>query len=91
MNRLLDFFPDWRRSNPFQDMLFSGLGRTGATPEPVTDLIGHLTAEAPPGRVLNVHWTTPVLGRVRRRGPHPALRRRRDGGRAVRRHPRAGG
>ena len=32
MNRVLDFFPDWRRSNPFQDMLFSGLDRVGAPP-----------------------------------------------------------
>jgi glycosyltransferase involved in cell wall biosynthesis len=62
MNRVLDFFPDWRRSNPFQGMLFSGLDRVGATPEPVVDLVGHLAADAPPGRVLNVHWTTPVVG-----------------------------
>jgi glycosyltransferase involved in cell wall biosynthesis len=62
MSRTLDFFPDWRRSNPFQGMLFSRLGRVEATPEPVADLIGYLAAPPPPGRVLNVHWTTPVLG-----------------------------
>src|SRR4051812_50083092 len=62
MTRTLDFFPDWRGSNPFQTMLFSELDRVDAAPAPVRDLAAYLTASAPAGRVLNVHWTTPVLG-----------------------------
>jgi len=62
MTRTLDFFPDWRGSNPFQTMLFSELDRVDAAPAPVRDLTAYLTASAPAGRVLNVHWTTPVLG-----------------------------
>ena len=64
MAATLDFFPDWRGSNPFQAMLFSDLERVGATARPVPDLSGYLAAPPSPGRVLNVHWTTPVLGRV---------------------------
>jgi glycosyltransferase involved in cell wall biosynthesis len=64
MTRTLDFFPDWRGSNPFQTMLFSQLGRVGAAPSPVRDLTAYLSESAPAGRVLNVHWTTPVLGRA---------------------------
>ena len=62
MTRTLDFFPDWRRSNPFQSMLFSELDRVGATSAPVRDLMAYLATAAPAGRVLNVHWTTPLLG-----------------------------
>jgi len=63
----LHFFPDWRRYNPFQDLLFSDLARVGAAAVPVPGLLRHLTRatrSADPG-VLNVQWTTPVLGPVR--------------------------
>ncbi len=62
MTRTLDFFPDWRGSNPFQTMLFSELGLVDATPVPVRDLTSYLTDSERAGHVLNVHWTTPVLG-----------------------------
>jgi glycosyltransferase involved in cell wall biosynthesis len=60
------FFPDWRRFNPFQTMLFGDLGRVGGTPRPARGLRNHLTSATASGRpgVLNVHWTTPVLAGV---------------------------
>jgi glycosyltransferase involved in cell wall biosynthesis len=61
LTRTLDFFPDWRGSNPFQTMLFSELDRVGVAAAPVPDLPAYLATGAAPGRVLNVHWTTPVL------------------------------
>jgi glycosyltransferase involved in cell wall biosynthesis len=63
VTRALDFFPDWRRGNPFQTMLFDGLGTVDAVARPVSDLVGYLAAarSAPAPGVLNLHWTTPVL------------------------------
>lgn len=64
--RDLHFFPDWRRYNPFQDLLFADLPRIETLAVPVRGLLRHLTqatTSADPG-VLNVHWTTPVLGSV---------------------------
>ncbi len=66
MSGELAFFPDWRRFNPFQTMLFGDLGRVGGVPRPVRSLRHYLTtatASEHPG-VLNVHWTTPVLAGV---------------------------
>jgi glycosyltransferase involved in cell wall biosynthesis len=62
----LAFFPDWRRFNPFQTMLFGDLGRVGGTPRPARSLRNHLTSATASGRpgVLNVHWTTPLLAGV---------------------------
>ncbi len=63
MTRVLDFFPDYRRGNPFLTMLFSRLDDVGATAQPVPDLWQHLAsaaASADPG-VLNLHWTAPIL------------------------------
>ena len=59
----LHFFPDWRRYNPFQRLLFADLGRLGVAPVPVRGLVRHLTRTTRAGTpgVLNVHWTTPVL------------------------------
>jgi glycosyltransferase involved in cell wall biosynthesis len=65
--RELDFFPDWRAFNPFQDLLYSDLARVRVEPRAVVDLRRHLeasAASADPG-VLHVHWTTPVLRSVR--------------------------
>ena len=64
MTRTLDFFPDWRGSNPFQAMLFSELDRVGADARPVPDLTTYLAMTPSRDRLLNVHWTTPVLGRA---------------------------
>lgn len=62
----LHFFPDWRRYNPFQRLLFADLARTGTEPVPVRGLVRHLTRATQAGTpgVLNVHWTTPVLRSV---------------------------
>jgi glycosyltransferase involved in cell wall biosynthesis len=67
MSRELDFFPDWQRGNPFLSMLFSGLDGIGATARPSGPLLEHLAAAAhrPDPGVLNLHWTSPVLARVR--------------------------
>ncbi len=67
MSRALHFFPDWRGSNHFQQMLFEGLPELGMTAVPVADLSGHLARQATaedPG-VLNLHWTTPILAAAR--------------------------
>ena len=62
----LAFFPDWRRFNPFQTMLFGDLGRVGGVARPAPSLRKHLTSATASGRpgVLNVHWTTPILAGV---------------------------
>jgi glycosyltransferase involved in cell wall biosynthesis len=62
----LHFFPDWRRYNPYQDLLFADLPRVGAAAVAVGGLLRHLTraVESPVPGVLNVHWTTPVLASV---------------------------
>lgn len=75
MTRVLDFFPDWRRGNPFQTMLFAELEAVDAVARPVPDLIDHLSAggsSAHPG-VLNLHWTTPVLAPAHSRTDARAL------------------
>ena len=61
--RHLDFFPDWRRGNPYLSMLYSHLGDVDAEARPTGPLIEHLAHAASsraPG-VLHLHWTTPVL------------------------------
>ncbi len=62
----LAFFPDWRRFNPFQTMLFGDLGRVGGVPRPARSLRKHLASATESGRpgLLNVHWTTPLLAGV---------------------------
>jgi glycosyltransferase involved in cell wall biosynthesis len=62
----LAFFPDWRRFNPFQTMLFGDLGRVGGVARPARGLRNHLEAAIESGSpgLLNVHWTTPVLAGV---------------------------
>jgi glycosyltransferase involved in cell wall biosynthesis len=63
VTRVLDFYPDWSRGNPFQSMLFADLATVDAVARPVPDLAGHLAAaqDTPHPGVLNLHWTTPVL------------------------------
>ncbi|PUA80736.1 glycosyltransferase [Nocardioides currus] len=62
-HRALHYFPDYNRANPYQGMLFAGLGSVDAYPKAVADVIDHLETRAissVPG-VLNIHWTTPIL------------------------------
>lgn len=63
--RSLYFFPDYSAGNPFQAMLHARLEDVGATAEPVADLVHHLVSRAEaaddPG-ILNLHWTSPILG-----------------------------
>jgi glycosyltransferase involved in cell wall biosynthesis len=75
VTRALDFFPDWRRGNPFQTMLFAELAAVDAVARPVADLIGYLAAakDAPDPGVLNLHWTTPVLVSARTESEARAL------------------
>lgn len=59
----LHYFPDYNRANPYQGMLFAGLGAVDAYPVAVADVIEHLenrSVSSVPG-VLNIHWTTPIL------------------------------
>lgn len=61
--RALHYFPDYNRANPYQGMLFAGLGNVDAYPMAVADVIEHLenrSVAAVPG-ILNIHWTTPIL------------------------------
>lgn len=61
--RALHYFPDYNRANPYQGMLFAGLGAVDAYPVAVTDVIEHLenrSVASVPG-ILNIHWTTPIL------------------------------
>lgn len=61
--RALHYFPDYNRANPYQGMLFAGLGAVDAYPMAVADVIEHLenrSVAAVPG-ILNIHWTTPIL------------------------------
>jgi glycosyltransferase involved in cell wall biosynthesis len=70
VTRHLDFFPDWRRGNPYLSMLFSRLVEIGVESRPTGRLTAHLARAAAsddPG-VLNVHWTSPILARARDAG-----------------------
>lgn len=61
--RALHYFPDYNRANPYQGMLFAGLGAVDAYPFAVADVIEHLenrSVASVPG-ILNIHWTTPIL------------------------------
>lgn len=61
--RALHYFPDYNRANPYQGMLFAGLGAVDAYPVAVADVIEHLenrSVASVPG-ILNIHWTTPIL------------------------------
>lgn len=61
--RALHYFPDYNRANPYQGMLFAGLGNVDAYPFAVSDVIEHLenrSVSSNPG-ILNIHWTTPIL------------------------------
>jgi glycosyltransferase involved in cell wall biosynthesis len=62
-SKALHYFPDYNRANPYQGMLFAGLGAVDAYPVAVADVISHLenrAVSAVPG-TINIHWTTPIL------------------------------
>ncbi len=62
-HRALHYFPDYNRANPYQGMLFAGLGAIDAYPVAVADVIEHLenrSVASVPG-ILNIHWTTPIM------------------------------
>jgi glycosyltransferase involved in cell wall biosynthesis len=63
VTRYVDFFPDWRKGNPFLSMLFSRLDDVDASARPTGPLTEHLERAASSGSpgLLNLHWTTPVL------------------------------
>ncbi len=62
---LLGFFPDYRSTNPYQDMLYARAADTGFTPLPVSAEplpVAEHAAWRGRGFVYHVHWTAPVLG-----------------------------
>jgi glycosyltransferase involved in cell wall biosynthesis len=60
----LSFFPDYRRTNPYQAMLYADLPTHGVDVVPV-DIRNVLVPRDPGGRldryVLHLHWTAPLL------------------------------
>ena len=73
----LGFFPDYSRSNPYQQIIYSRLGQYGFNAVPVPD---HLRSLVPEGfgpdlsrYTLHIHWTTPIVQRAP--GPIEALAR----------------
>lgn len=59
----IHLFPDYRSTNPYQDMLYGGLASVGAFSLPVRDLVSHFRtrAEATVPGTVHVHWTAPIL------------------------------
>ena len=60
------FYPgDYHETNPYQDMLYRGLGEMGAVAVPTMDPFDPALlpefARAD-GRVFHIHWTAPILG-----------------------------
>ncbi|MBA2337587.1 MAG: methyltransferase domain-containing protein [Acidimicrobiia bacterium] len=65
--RVLAFYPgDYRHGNPYQDMLYRGLGEVGVVALPTGDPFQPAQfdgfARADGARVFHVHWTAPILG-----------------------------
>ncbi|MFN8075525.1 MAG: glycosyltransferase [Kineosporiaceae bacterium] len=64
---VLGFLPDFRVTNPFQDMLNADLSRRGWRVAPVRNLLQHPLPRDPGAdarldhHVLHVHWTNPVV------------------------------
>jgi glycosyltransferase involved in cell wall biosynthesis len=63
-SRPLHFFPDYRITNPYQDMLYADLGEVDTYPMPAKNFMQLLTqrteAAGDPG-VVHLHWTAPIL------------------------------
>lgn len=61
---VVGFFPDYRATNPYQDMLYARAAPHGVTTVPVDDPLRVVGSPALRGRpfVFHVHWTAPVLG-----------------------------
>jgi glycosyltransferase involved in cell wall biosynthesis len=68
------FFPDYRITNPYQDLLYGALAEDRVPHVPVENLRKHLRGllreESLVGEVLHVHWTGPALQGLW--GPHEA-------------------
>ena len=63
--RAIGFFPDYRQTNPYQDMLYKTFRdhRTAAFPIGQLSLLDQsLPAKEGTRRVLHIHWTAPILG-----------------------------
>jgi glycosyltransferase involved in cell wall biosynthesis len=92
--RAVHFGPDYSAENPYQTLLYSGLGQRGIYTVPVSTggLTRHLAQRAegtaPPG-VFHLHWTGPVLQRAA--SPIDALTRLEDFTNAVRKFKEQGG
>lgn len=61
---IVGFVPDYRVTNPYQDMLYHALNDHGmaAVPVPSFDRIGETSRLLGDRLTLHVHWTAPVLG-----------------------------
>lgn len=67
---LLGFLPDYRVTNPYQDMLYSAVPRGTTAVAPVTHPDQLLQAASARGvePVLHIHWTATILGPATRPG-----------------------
>lgn len=61
---VLGFTPDYRATNPYQDMLYRKASDAGIAVIPAADPFALADSPALAGRpfVLHVHWTAPILG-----------------------------
>ena len=63
---MVAFYPgDYHETNPYQDMLYGGLGEMGAVAVPTMEAfdpagLGDFTRAG--ARVFHIHWTAPILG-----------------------------
>ncbi|MDQ3782358.1 MAG: methyltransferase domain-containing protein [Actinomycetota bacterium] len=80
-HRVLAFYPgDYRFGNPYQDMLYGGLGEIDVVALPTGDPFqpaqfdGYARADG--ARVFHVHWTAPILGPARTEDEAVAARQR---------------
>jgi len=80
-HRVLAFYPGtYRHGNPYQQMLYTGLGELDTVAIPTDDPFepsgfdGFTRADG--ARVLHIHWTAPILGGARGERDAVAIRRR---------------
>lgn len=61
----LGFFPDLRATNPYQDMLYSGLAGVGVRAAPVADALADAVLRDDGGRLdayaFHLHWTSAIV------------------------------
>lgn len=70
---LATFYPDYRRSNPYQHLLYGEVKGFRLEPGTIAIARQRLAASAGRDRVFHLHWTSPILGRTAHRAT--ALRR----------------